>query len=263
MAAWPSVSVNVEEFLDRCAATPHASDGARSFAEVGASADPTHAADLFLAFACALEIPGALVTFERHFVRSVVAKMARSDAGPHFADDVAQRLREKLFVGTAESPARIKAYGGRGPLAGWIRVVATRVGRDLLRASRRGEGRAERDIHPRAAGGDPELAFLRQRYARELSDAFARTMVSLSAKEKSMLNLYYIDGMSSAAIGRLYGVSGAAVRLWLKECRQAVLTETRRALSERAGLDAGDLDSVLRAIGSHIDVSIRRILAAP
>jgi RNA polymerase sigma-70 factor (ECF subfamily) len=260
-AAWPEVAIDPDDLF---AGREALAEGRGSLEEVAAEADPANAGDLFLAFACAARHAVALAEFDRHFLRGALAHAWQLDRSPAFADELAQRVREKLFLGEAESRPRIEAYRGRGPLAAWLRVVVIRAGRDLLRSKRRSEKHGARErAGLRSVGLDPELGYLRERYGRELSDAFARTIERLSAKEKSVLSLYYLEGMSSAAIGALYGVTGAAVRLWIKDCREAMLVETHRILRERLGTDAAELESVLRVVGSQIDVSIRRLLRAP
>src|SRR5579884_1384958 len=95
---------------------------------------PEHLADLYLATACAAGNAAALAAFERTHLSQVAAFVARTDSDPAFAEEVRQRLREKLLVG---QPPRISEYAGQGPLGGWVRVAAVRMALDLRKMTAR------------------------------------------------------------------------------------------------------------------------------
>lgn len=219
-----------------------------------------HGADLRLAAACARGDPAALRELERRFLGEVPAYVARLDSTPAFAAEVQQRLRVKLLVSEGGAPPRIASYTGRGPLGAWLRVAAIRTARDLLR------GRRDRPLDDDGAiplgsvRRDPELEYMKKHYREDLAEAFAKTLAARSDKERNVLCLYYVEGMSSAAIGKLYGVEGATVRLWIKQYRGALLDEMRRAVGERLRLDASELESVVRLVQSQLDVSISGLL---
>src|SRR5437762_1334379 len=77
------------------------------------------------------------------------------------ADEIRQRVRERLFVGAA----KIADYSGRGSLAGWLQVVTLRIAIDAMR-----EQKARPVVEPtpdddlRVAGTDPELSLIKERY---------------------------------------------------------------------------------------------------
>src|SRR5215472_13058474 len=221
---------------------------------------PEYASELLLAAACARGDARALARFEKQFLSKVEAYVARLDSSPAFADEVRQLLRTKLFVSEAGGPPKIAAYRGTGPLGGWLRVAAIRTARDLLRSRKRHDAQREpAGLHLRPQAPDPELRYLKQHYARELGEAFERTIAALSPKQRNVLTLHFLEGMSSSAIGQLYGVTGAAVRLWIKDYREALLAETRRILAERLKLGSAELDSVVGLVQSQLDVSISRL----
>jgi RNA polymerase sigma-70 factor (ECF subfamily) len=222
-----------------------------------------HAADVFLAAACGAGHREALATFEERHLAEVASYVARIDAAPEFADEVRQRLREKLFVGEGGERPKIAGYGGRGPLGGWVRVVAIRTARDLVRARGRGRGETATTDEAAAFGVDeldPELHYMKKHYATEFRAAFSETLMRLDPQRRNVLRLHFLEGMSSAAIGEMYGVSGAAVRLWIKQYRADLLAETRRMLAERLRLEPSELSSVLALVQSQMDASISKLL---
>ncbi len=89
------------------------------------------------------------------------------------------------------------------------------------------------------------------------------TLESLPFKERNVLCLYFVEGLSSSAIGALYHVQGATVRRWIKQTREDILQETRRLLRERLGMETAELPSLLGLVESQLDLSITRFLRTP
>jgi RNA polymerase sigma-70 factor (ECF subfamily) len=253
--AWPGIEVAEAGFL-QYAAERVLGDGAS-----GAALAEAHAGDLYLAYACSCDDPIALDEFERRFLSQVPSYVRTVDPSPAFADEVTQLLRKKLFVAEGTVRPKIADYAARGPLGAWVRVAAIRAARDLLRRQQR-RGRLEREhgLELRPAIPDPELQCLKGRCGQEFRAAFQTTLASLPFKERNILCLYFLEGMSSSAIGALYHVQGATVRLWIKQSRENILQETRRLLRERLGIETAELPSLLSLVESQLDLSITRFL---
>jgi RNA polymerase sigma-70 factor (ECF subfamily) len=128
--AWPGLALEDEAFVAFVAERlPGEGDVKDLVADLPA-------ADLYLACACAHGIAAAVEAFDRRYFGDVDAVLARIRVPGATADDVRQMLREKLFVATAEGPPRIAEYSGKGALAGWFRVTATRLALNLTRGKR-------------------------------------------------------------------------------------------------------------------------------
>ena len=104
--AWPGVELAAEAFVGRIA-THYSNDGSLVEWLRGVRAE-----DLFLATACAERAPNAIDTFDREFLDSVPAILVRGGMRDAPADEIRQRVRERLFVGAA----KIADYSGRGAL---------------------------------------------------------------------------------------------------------------------------------------------------
>jgi RNA polymerase sigma-70 factor (ECF subfamily) len=252
-STWPEVALDPRDFVAHLAGRlPEAPDLA---AAIGA----LHAADLYLACACARGEPRALACFDQHFLAAV----GRSWGGRHrladFADEVRQALRVRLLVAGDGGPPRIAGYSGRGPLVAWVSMAATRLGLDLRRRERP-SAREEDELTLEARGDDPELEYLKTRYAAELNEALQTTLAALSARTANVLRLHYQESMTVDAIGTMYRVSGRTVQRWLAEARHTILGETRRLLSERLGLTDSRLDSLIGLVRSRLDISISQYL---
>ena len=247
--AWPGIEVEAVVFKDYF----------DERVELGTDSARVHVEDLYLACACARGDLRALDVFEAQLMSQVGDYLKKVDPSTALADEVRQILRTKMFVADGPSRAKILDYTGRGALGGWLRVVAIRIARDLKRAQRRrapAERKAALELRPAAA--DPELQVLKASHAHEFRAAFQTTLAALSPKERNVLALYYLEGMTSSAIGSVYRVSGAAVRLWIKEMRTKLLDETRRLLVDRLGITSSELDGIL--LQSQLDLSISRFL---
>lgn len=255
-ARWPTISVDASAFVASLVARFSRES------EPATTLRTLHGADLYLAFACAHGCSRAHAEFERHFMVHVGRYVSRIDASAAFTDDLCQLLRAKLFVGTEASGPKLLDYSGRGPLGGWLRVAAIRTAQNL----KQGGGASTRliddeplDVLPTSAS-DPELHFLKEAYRREFRAAFEHALASLSPREQTILRLHYVDGTTSAAIGALYGVSGAAVRMWVKTARMTVLDETRKHLVATLRIADADLGDLLAAVQSRFELTLSRVL---
>jgi len=220
-----------------------------------------HLGDLYLACACTQGVQTALAAFESHFLPEVNKAVARMKLPSSTMDDVRQQLRQKMLISTSDAPAKLAAYPGTAPLAGWVRAAALWLALDM---QRRGSGESSVDdsalpllVEP---GDDPELAYLKSTYRAEFNTAFAQALTALAPRQRNVLRLKFLDGLSIDQLGALYGVHRATAARWVVAAQEALLEETRRLLTERLRLTHTQLDSVLRLISSQIDVNLSRLL---
>ncbi len=249
-SSWPGVDVGAEE-LTRYLVERLAPD--QGFAE---GLEALKASDLYLACACSRGDPRALACFDRQFIMQVPAYIAETNAQKTVVDDVKQLLRDELLVGRVGAAPLITKYRGHGALGGWVRLIALRTVRDLLRGAHRnipfGE---EHEFDLEAA--DPELQYLKTRYSGQVNQAFRSTLAGLPPNDRNLLSQYYLDGLSTDAIARLYRVDGSTIRRRLARLRQAILDETHRLLAVELGLDPSQAESLLALVRSRIEVSVR------
>jgi RNA polymerase sigma-70 factor (ECF subfamily) len=248
-AAWPGVTVPEAAFLPYLGARVAAVDAlARA-----------HSADLYLACACGLGQPAAYAAFDALLGRETDAALAHVQVPGIDAEDIKQQLRQRLLIDDRGAGPRIVDFDGRGDLRGWVRVIALR---DALQV-KRGAGREVPmgDAHLLdLGGGDPELALLKTKYRAEFQTAFQQALAGLSSRERNLLRQSFQSHLSIDEIGALYQVHRATAARWLAKLRERLSADTRAALMERLGADPGELDSIMRLIQSHLDVSIHRYL---
>jgi RNA polymerase sigma-70 factor (ECF subfamily) len=75
-----------------------------------------------------------------------------------------------------------------------------------------------------------------------------------------LLSLHYLQGVGLEELARAWRVHRATVSRWLVAAREAFLGRTRDELVTRAGIDRLEVDSLVRALQSQLEVSLRRLL---
>lgn len=255
-AAWPEVDVEASAFM-AFVSERMVDDAPRSDAIA-----PLRPGDLLLCHACLRGDPTALAAFDAGYLAATPSLVRRLALTAEQAQDVRQQLAQRLLVGTDQAGPRLSAYAGRGDLRNWVRTAALRVAQNLIASGARrpteGDEALARAIAP---GPDPALGFLQQQYGERFRQAFEAAVGELSPKERTLLRLAFVDGMTSDAIGSVYSVHRATAARWVASARDRLRARTRRRMMDRLGVGQADLQSIMRLIQSQLDVSVRRCLA--
>lgn len=215
------------------------------------------AADVHLALACARGEPAALAAFEQHALGPLPAYLARQRPTPNELDDVRQHLRTHLLVATPPQAPRIVQYAGDADLGAWIRVIATRALLDRRRAS---DGHRARPLDDLAAAGDPVIGGLRAAYREHFRAAFRQAVAQLPARDRTVLRLQLLDGLTLAEVGAVLGVHEATASRWAAAARRALAAASRAALRARLDATPEEVESALRLVGSQLDASVSAAL---
>jgi RNA polymerase sigma-70 factor, ECF subfamily len=220
--------------------------------------------DMFLAWWAGTGDNAGIAAFEALFADDVERLLARFPKLP--ADDLRQRLRIKLFVGTGSAPPKIRDYTGAGALHGWLRVTATRAFVDAVRADLRPRYEADLDelkvLGLAAPGGTAQDQQQRAELSAAIKRAFADAVSRLAPRERTFLRHATIDGLTLDQIAATYQVHRATVARTLKGARERLLAETRAGVIARLGIDPEQLNSTLAMLDSNIDLSLSAVLRA-
>jgi RNA polymerase sigma-70 factor (ECF subfamily) len=237
----------------------------RHFLRHAASGTPStvvHAADMYLAYACAEGQEEALGMLERVLASDVARAVASVETSPAFVDDILQATREHLLVRRNGQPGKIVEYGGRASLKSWLCTVAVRLA--IRRRRRKGEQRHEELSEERDKGlarGGPEFEYLRGRYKHVFEDAVRLAIGRLQPKERLLLRLNVVNGMSIDDMAAMYKVGRSTAARWLANARDALFESARRDLRARLHLSAEELESLAGDLRSEVEVSVLRLLA--
>jgi RNA polymerase sigma-70 factor (ECF subfamily) len=246
-ATWPDFRLTLAD-LERYAATTALADSALQ-----------NAADVILVCACVNGAGAAVSTLDRTIRENVPIFLRRIDRDVEFANDVCQRLQERLLGG---DPPRLATYSGSGPLLNWLRVMTVRLAVDAKRAqppisNALAESFAD---HAAAEGIGPDLQVLKARYGQSLVDAVSRGLLALPRRQRAILRLYLLANLSSDEIGRMYDVHRSTVARWIATAERSIFDSVRVEFRERWGLETTDVASLARLIRSQLPISLEKVL---
>jgi RNA polymerase sigma-70 factor (ECF subfamily) len=240
---WPGVSL------------PRAEYEAHAGALCEGDAYPPHAAELYLALACARADARAHAHFEAEYASCLRQGVARVRADDEFIAEVVQELRHKLFVA---SPPRIEKYTGKGPLGAWLRVVAGRAALDRSRAELR--QKPADLVAPEALAllqSSLESKLDRARYVTAFQTALQNAVSALEPRERNVLRLHYGAGVNIDGIGQAYRVHRATVARWLVRIQKQISESVRRELRSSAkDLDDGEFRDLIQLVQSRLDMAL-------
>ena len=111
-----------------------------------------------------------------------------------------------------------------------------------------------------AAAANPELLLMKGELAKEFEAAVEDALARLGDRERLILRLYLVSGMTLSRIAHSLAISPQSVSRQLEKVRASVLADVRDRLGERLSLPRGELASVVRLVASRLDVSISRVL---
>jgi RNA polymerase sigma-70 factor (ECF subfamily) len=83
---------------------------------------------------------------------------------------------------------------------------------------------------------------------------------TLEPRERNMLRMSLVHGVSIDRLGEIYGVHRATAARWVERAREKLHEATHARMSERMGIPESDCDSVLRQAWSQLDVSLEEML---
>jgi RNA polymerase sigma-70 factor, ECF subfamily len=211
--------------------------------------------DVRLSIACTRGDPLALAEFDARF-RDAIEATVRTLGDADFVSEVSQRVRERLLMPDGATPPRIAEFAGRGTLAKFVQAVALRTALNLRQQSRRyvGLDPDEAILELPSSDTDPELELIKLRFRAEFKAAFSVAMQALEADARTALRQVYLDGLTLAEVGKLWGWSIATASRRVAAARADLLARTRQHLATQLRLAPHEIDSMLRLIESRLSL---------
>jgi RNA polymerase sigma-70 factor (ECF subfamily) len=220
-----------------------------------------HTSDLYLAYAAGSGAGHAQEAFARHCHEAIAQAVRTIDDRPAFADEIRQILNERLLLPTEGEPPRLLQYAGRAALTTWVSVAAKReaLGQNrkeavrLRHADQAGDWPLEMEL-------DPELEYLKRQYRGAFNQAVSTALSRLSARERTVIRLQTVSGLTLARIAKMLSVDESTVSRWAQRARQTVREETEKELGGTLGIRVSELPSLARLVTSQLEVSVARLL---
>jgi RNA polymerase sigma-70 factor len=216
---------------------------------------------LYLACACVNGVPNAANALEQDYMAHLPAPLRSLRLSEAMLDEVCQKVRMHLLVGTPRGGPRLATYTGSGGLMSWMQVIATRMALKLgasVRETPDDNALAAMEDLP-APGTDPEMALLKSRYRRQFSQAVREAFAALP-NERYLLQLHFIERLPTTKMAPLFDKDQSTISRWLKDAREAIYWETKRRLKDRLQLTTQEFESLMETIRSRFDVSLSQIL---
>jgi len=245
--SWQGVELDVATFL--ALAANQLDDG---------PFDDVRADELYLAIACVARVKQAIIAFDKHYLAGLTSALIRQGRDPAAAADVVQVVRVRFLVGDADHAPKVAEYNGRGSLAAWLRVAASRAAVTAFRKHRRETAIDDLAIASRSC--NPNITVLGTQLGNEFEAAFRSSFAALPPRERNLLRYQVIDRLGIDRIAALHSVHRATAARWIAHARKALIEGVRCQLQDRLGVDRQELDSTLRQLASRIDLSLRWML---
>jgi RNA polymerase sigma-70 factor (ECF subfamily) len=209
-----------------------------------------HLGDLALACACSAGDKAAWEFFIQHFRpglhRSARAILAKS-GGDLQVSEMADSLYADLY-GLRESPdgsrrSLFDYFHGRSKLSTWLHAMLAQRHIDELRRTQRmqslddpvGDGTDPPETS--TAPPDPE----RNAYLAMMQACVTAALAGLAPRDRLRLAYYYVDELTLAQIGKLFGEHEATISRKLERTRAELRDCVERALREEKKLSEGQL----------------------
>jgi RNA polymerase sigma-70 factor, ECF subfamily len=222
-----------------------------------------HQDDLAWARALASGEREALERYEHELVPVIAAQLRRRGTSDDAIAELQQTLRARLFVGDGDGPA-IASYEGRGALRAWVLVSALR---EAVRAKQRAAREPATDDDALLAladrGETVTPAVDKERYREVFRSAFRGALAELAPRDRNLLRMHLIDGLTIDQIGTVQGVHRATAARWLEHAREAVARGLRRELARHLGTDPFEADELLRWARSRIELTLSGLASDP
>ena len=210
--------------------------------------------DLSLAFGCVYGQTAALQRLDSDFLSQVRVRGASAE----HREEVLQQLRTRLLVAEPGRLSRLAQYRGEGPLLAWLQLSAARIAIEIARKQPSAELQRRAFSDPDLVV-DPELDFLKLRYAEHFQRALDRALGELDSSDAALLKLCYLNQTPPSALASMYGVSTRTVQRRIAEVRERILGLTRDYLQAELSLEPNELDSLLALVQSRLHLSLRRL----
>jgi RNA polymerase sigma-70 factor, ECF subfamily len=209
--------------------------------------------------ACARGDAAALRVFEQTYGNTIRHAIARIGPEPAFVEEVMAGFLDRLLVGP---PPRIASYAGRGELAAWLGVSASRAALDAKRAAKRLRELELDDGLAAATSMSPESLVFCREHARDAISALECAFHDLGVFQRTLLRLHYVDGFTADQIGDQRGVHRVTVARWLQKARGAIDRLVHAELSQRCRLRDEEIASLISGARAHLEERLRELLIA-
>lgn len=175
--------------------------------------------------------------------------------------ELAQRVRTRLLVAPRGQQPRLGTYDGRGKLKSWL-WTATRL--ELLQATRGLAQSAAEDLDSvpelTSPARSPEANARSSKDTRLVSRALKEALDVLEPRERTLLRMRFVDGVSTEELGKMFQVHRTTAQRWIEASLAKIMTAMRARLEQQARLARGEVDSLVGEVAASISLRLSQVL---
>jgi RNA polymerase sigma-70 factor, ECF subfamily len=112
-------------------------------------------------------------------------------------------------------------------------------------------------------GASVETAYIKERYRGEFEQALSEALNRLPERQRILLRLYMVNGVTVERIGTMFKVGKATVSRWMAAARSTLLDDIKATLRTRLGTSSDELASLARMVASRLEVTLPSVLQIP
>ena len=217
-------------------------------------ASVTDGAELYLACACATGSADAIRAFEARYFTCILPVVRRIGLPDDDANEIAQTLRQRLFVGGER--ASVVDYAGRGQLGGLVQVAATRIALNLKRSKQRIADEPPAEVPVVAT----DTVYAKAEYRDHIKRAIEAAAAALGARDKTLLRMHLLERKPIDDIATVYRVHRATAARWVQAARETLIANTRDHFADAAKLAPDPHGGLASFVESQLTLSLSRIL---
>jgi RNA polymerase sigma-70 factor (ECF subfamily) len=103
---------------------------------------------------------------------------------------------------------------------------------------------------------------LKAKYRSDFERAMAEALATLDERDRIVLRMHVVSGVSVTQIGQMFGVSQSTASRWLADAREKIQSEMLASLRSTDGLQSTDVRSMAGLVASQLDLDLLRLLPA-
>jgi RNA polymerase sigma-70 factor (ECF subfamily) len=214
--------------------------------------------ELYLVAGCCASEPEAHAAFERRYLAILNQSVGRIALSADQADELRQQMRVTLLLG---AQPKIGTFRGQGPLGAWVQVCAVRIALKLGAAHDRLTSPDANLLDGLVAqDADQELLAAKSQYRDTFQTALEECFSGLPIRQKTLLRMHFLDGMSIDEMGQVFHVHRATIARWLVAIRRDVLDQICKKISLNLRTSSSEFRSMVRLVHGDVRLSLHRIL---
>ncbi|HKY30622.1 MAG TPA: sigma-70 family RNA polymerase sigma factor [Pyrinomonadaceae bacterium] len=241
--------------------------------------DGLQADDLCLILACERGDETAWSELVERFTPTVRSAARSASGNEEGAEDLAQSIWAELYGlrirDDGQRASKLAYYSGRGSLAGWLRAVVAQLAVDYHRKqSRLVQTEEDADFDRLSRDSDngkeqlthgtvnPETEIADKLAGREMQEALARSICDLSAEDRLLVKLYYLDGLRLREAGAVLGVHEATASRRLTKIHGELRNRVESILIDDRGWTKAETKRSFAEVALHLETDLEPLLAS-